>query len=179
MSLSLASAPPPCTHGRCGGCARCQTQTFANTGDCAARVNRNPGVDQHVGTSTLLIFIIRPTEQTHNPRTNHAQFERKHTRNARDTRHTHTSLRTTRSPSVARRHVVRALRCRLRHTKRRRDLLAAEASRRHALQGETFLCGSHHVVVRRLENTWDLEGNVACGVSCALVSNVEKPELFL
>ena len=57
-----------------------------------------------------------------------------------------------------------ALRCRHRHTKRRRDLLAAEASRLHALRGETLLCGSHHVSVRMPENTRDLEGNVACGV---------------
>ena len=92
----------------------------------------------------------------------------------------HTSLRTTLSPDVARRHVaVRAqppqpaLRCRLRHTKRRRDLLAAEASRRHALHGETILCVSHHVVVKRLENTWDLEENVACGVwTCHQVGHV-------
>ena len=45
-----------------------------------------------------------------------------------------------------------ALRCRLRHSTGRRDLLGAEASGRHALHGETLLCGSHHVV-RRLENT--------------------------
>ena len=32
------------------------------------------------------------------------------------------------------------------------DLLVAEASRRHALQGEALLCGSHHVV-RMPENT--------------------------
>ena len=36
-----------------------------------------------------------------------------------------------------------------------RDLLGAEASGRHALHGETLLCGSHHVV-RRLENIGDL-----------------------
>ena len=89
------------------------------------------------------------------------------------------TLRATRSPDVARRHVaVRAqppqpaLRCRLWHTKRRRDLLGAEASFRHALHGETLLCGSHHVV-RRLENTCDLrdmwlEGNVGHVRQCAM-----------
>ena len=59
--------------------------------------------------------------------------------------------------------------------RRLRDLLAAEASRRHALHGETLLCGSHHVVVKRLENTWDLEGNVACGVcKCHRVGHVRR-----
>ena len=33
------------------------------------------------------------------------------------------------------------LRCRLRQAQRGRDLLATEASRRHALYGETLLCG--------------------------------------
>ena len=139
-------------------------QTFANTGDCAARVNRNPGVDQHVGTSTLLIFIIRPTEQTHNPRTNHAQFERDQTRNARDTRHTH------RPPHHA------VARCCATSCRRPSAASAASASlspprssccrslASPCVHGETLLCGSHHVVVRRLEKTWDLEGNVACGV---------------
>ena len=92
-----------------------------------------------------------------------------------------TSLRTTRWPDVARRHVtVRAqplqpaLRCRLQHTKRRRALLAAEASGRHALHGETLLCGSHHVVVRMLGNTWVLEGNVACGLWLHRVGHVRQ-----
>ena len=39
------------------------------------------------------------------------------------------------------------LRCRLRQEERRRDLLGAEASGRHALHGETL---------KRLENTCDL-----------------------
>ena len=64
---------------------------------------------------------------------------------------------------------------RTRHTKRRRDLLAAEASRRHGLHGETIVCGSRHVVVRMHENTWDLEGNVACGVwICHQVGHVRR-----
>ena len=47
------------------------------------------------------------------------------------------------------------LHCRLRQTQRGRDFLGAEASGRHALHGETLLCGSHHVV-RKLENTCEL-----------------------
>ena len=91
--------------------------------------------------------------------------------------HTHTSLRAT-SPDVARRHVaIRAqplqtpLRCRQWYTKRRRDLLATEASRRHALHFETLLCGSHHVV-RMPENTWDLEGNEACVAWTGVIESV-------
>ena len=34
--------------------------------------------------------------------------------------------------------------------------------KRRVLHGETLLCGSHHVVVRMPENTWDIEGN--CGL---------------
>ena len=36
-------------------------------------------------------------------------------------------------------------------------------------------CVSHHVVVKSLENTWDLEGNVACGVwICHRVGHVRR-----
>ena len=52
---SLATAPPPCTHGRCR-----RLQTFANTGDCAAWVNRNPGVDERCGTNALFITAMGP-----------------------------------------------------------------------------------------------------------------------
>ena len=45
-------------------------QTFANTGDCATRINKNPGVDQHLGTRTLLILSSDPL----NKRTDHAQI---------------------------------------------------------------------------------------------------------
>ena len=51
----LASAPPSCTPGRCCGSARCQT--FANTGDCATRLNRNPGVDERCGKNALLTKV--------------------------------------------------------------------------------------------------------------------------
>ena len=69
--------------------------------------------------------------------------------------------------------------CRLRHTKRRRDFLAAEPSRRHALHGDTLSCVSHHVVVKRLENTWDLVGNVACGEwICRRVGHVRRRAMW-
>ena len=60
--VSLASAPPPCTHGRCGGCASMPDacRRFANTGDCAAWVNRNPTVDERCGTNALLITATDP-----------------------------------------------------------------------------------------------------------------------
>ena len=59
------------------------------------------------------------------------------------------------------------LRCRLREAQRGRDLLGAEASGRQAINGETLICGSHHVV-RRLENTCD----VACGVWTPSIKSV-------
>ena len=81
-----------------------------------------------------------------------------------------------------------------RHTKRRRDLLGAEASGRHALHGETLLCGSHHVV-RRLENTCDLGEmwlvvcgyviksvmcvSVQCVKTCRFVINLTPEGIFI
>ena len=62
------------------------------------------------------------------------------------------------------------------HTKRRRDLLGAEACGRHPLHGETLLCGSHHVA-KRLENMCDLSkmwlvvyGHVIKSIMCVIVS---------
>ena len=78
---SLASAPPSCTPGRCCGRARCQSPAD----ECEHCTHGgNPSVDEHLGTSTLLILSPDPL----NKRTNHAQFERGETRNARKTRHT-------------------------------------------------------------------------------------------
>ena len=70
---------------------------------------------------------------------------------------------------------------------------AAEASRRHALHGETLLCGSHHVV-RRLENTCDLREmrlvlwirviesvmcvGVQCGKNCCFMMNFPTGVIF-
>ena len=66
------------------------------------------------------------------------------------------------------------LRCRLRQTQRGRDFLGGEASGRHALHGETLLCGSHHVVTR-LEITCDLKENLACGACiCHQVGHVRQ-----
>ena len=122
-------------------------QTYANTGDCAAWVNKNPGVGERCGTNALLITAMdQQTRGTHNNSSDVGQITRK-------TRHTTASaprgrptLRDAMSPSEAQ-PPQPALHCRLRHTKRRRDFLAAEPSRRHALHGETLLCGSHHVVM--------------------------------
>ena len=57
-------------------------QTFANTGDCAAWVNRNPGVDERCGTNALLIAAVdQQTRGTHNNSRNVGQI-------TRETRHT-------------------------------------------------------------------------------------------
>ena len=85
---SLAGAPPLDAR---------RLQTFANTGDCAAWVKRNPGVDERCGTNVLLITAVdlqtRDTADT--PRDVRRNMWRKHD--------AHTSLRTTRTPDVARR----------------------------------------------------------------------------
>ena len=65
-------------------------------------------------------------------------------------------LRDTMSPS----------RCRQRHTKRLRDLLAAEALGGHSLHGEAFFCATHHVARKILVTTCDLRRMRLCGVDC-------------
>ena len=93
----------------------------------------------------------------------------------RETRHTPASAPRGRCVAVRAQPLQPPLRCRLRRTKRHHDFLGAAASCRHALHGDTLLCGSQHVL-RRLENTCDLRkmwllvyGYVIKSVTCVSV----------
>ena len=111
----------------------------------AFRRLRTPATVQQGSTATqaLMSDAARTRSSFYSDKTHKsAQFERCEPTNTRNTRHEPASsprgcpmLRDTMSPS----------RCRQRHTKRLRDLLAAEALGGHSLHGEAFFCATHHV----------------------------------
>ena len=151
----LVSAPPPCTHERCGGGARCQTPAdvcehwrLCNMGQqksrrwWALRHERAPHYS-HV-----------PTDERHRW---HA--ERCETKHVRKTWGTHQSP-----------HHAVARRC---ATPCRHPSAASAASA--ALSTPAHQTPPRSSCLRRLENTWDLERNVACGVwICHQVGHVRR-----